>query len=288
MTAVELLIEARSRELVPGFSIRRILPYAQRRNVGPFVFLDHMGPVDAGPRGLADVRPHPHIGLATVTWLFSGEIVHRDSLGFVQPIRPGELNWMSAGRAITHSERMPENQPVTHLHGVQAWVALPRALEESEPSFTHVPASEMPVIEREGARLTVIAGAAYGLAASMAVPSPLFYVEARLDPGAAIALPDDYAERGAYVVEGCVTGDGTEFGEGSLAVFEAGKPVTLKAETRAVVMLLGGAPLDGPRHIYWNFVSSDKERIETAKQDWRAQRFPKVPGETEFIPLPPD
>jgi hypothetical protein len=288
MSAVELMIEARRREIVPGFAVRRILPYAQRRSLGPFVFLDHMGPVDAGPHGQADVRPHPHIGLATVTWLFSGEIVHRDSLGFVQPIRPGELNWMSAGRAITHSERMPEDKPTVHLHGVQAWVALPRDQEEGEPSFTHVPASEMPVIEEEGARLTLIAGSAYGRTAPMAVPSPLFYLEAKLEPGATITLPDTHAERGAYVVEGCVTSDGTEFGEGSLAVFETGKTVTLKAETRAIVMLLGGAPLDGPRHIYWNFVSSDKARIETAKEDWRAGRFPKVPGETEFIPLPPD
>ena len=287
MPKTELLIEGRQRELVPGFSVRRILPFAARRHVGPFVFLDHMGPVDAGPRGIADVRPHPPIGLATVTWLFSGEIVHRDSLGYVQPIRPGELNWMSAGRAIVHSERMPEDVPVVHLHGVQAWVALPQAMEESEPFFTHVGRDRLPVVYEPGARLTVIAGTAYGATADLALPSPLFYVEARLDPGAELELPADHAERGAYVVSGCVSAGEGEIGEGTLAVFTPGEAITLKAETGALVMLLGGAPLDGERHIYWNFVSSDRERIERAKTAWREGRFPKVPGDDEFIPLPP-
>lgn len=288
MAATELLIEARSRELAPGFSVRRILPFPARRHVGPFVFLDHMGPVDAGPRGLADVRPHPHIGLATVTWLFSGEIIHRDSLGYVQPIRPGELNWMNAGHGITHSERMPEHPEggTVHLHGVQAWVAVPRAMEESEPFFTHVGADRLPVVYQPGARLTVIAGTAYGATAQLDIPSPLFYVEAKLDPGAELALPDDHEERAIYVAGGCVTTPDGELGEGTMAVFTPGVPVTIRAETAATVMLLGGAPLDGERHIFWNFVSSDRERIEKAKADWQAGRFPRVPGETEFIPLP--
>ncbi|MDD3446426.1 MAG: pirin family protein [Zavarzinia sp.] len=288
MAATELLIEARGRELAPGFEVRRILPYAGRRHVGPFVFLDHMGPVEA-TAALADVRPHPHIGLATVTWLFSGEIVHRDSLGHVQTIRPGELNWMSAGRAITHSERMPKDPPggTVHLHGVQAWVALPRAMEESEPFFTHVGTDVLPVIYDPGARLTVIAGTAFGVTAPVAVPSPLFYVEAKLAPGAEVALPDDYAERAIYVAEGCVTTPDGEVGQGTMAVFHAAAPIRLRAETGALVMLLGGAPLDGERHIHWNFVASDRALIERARREWQDGLFPKVPGETEFIPLPP-
>lgn len=289
MAVTELLIEGRGRELAPGFEVRRILPAPARRHVGPFVFLDHMGPVDAGPRGIADVRPHPHIGLATVTWLFSGEIVHRDSLGYVQPIRPGELNWMSAGRAITHSERMPEDPPggSVHLHGVQAWVALPKAMEESAPFFTHVGQDMLPVVYDLGARLTVIAGRAFDVESPLETPSPLFYVEAKLDPGARVALPDEYAERAVYVAEGCLTSPDGEIGAGTLAVFAAGQPVTLRAETGARAMLLGGAPLDGERHIHWNFVASDKALIERARQEWQDGKFPAVPGETEFIPLPP-
>ncbi|PWR17720.1 pirin family protein [Zavarzinia compransoris] len=287
MSVTELVIEGRERELAPGLVIKRILPHAVRRHVGPFVFLDHMGPVDAGPRGIADVRPHPHIGLATVTWLFSGVIMHRDSLGSVQPIRPGELNWMNAGKAITHSERMPEDGGLVHLHGMQAWVALPKHLEESEPFFSHVGQGVLPVVHEPGARLTVIAGTAFGATSPLETPSPLFYVEAKLDPGTVIEVPETYAERAAYVAEGCVTIDGAEYGVGQLPVFVPGARVALRAETGATVMILGGEPLDGERHINWNFVSSDRDRIARARDDWQAGRFPQVPGETEFIPLPP-
>lgn len=287
MSVVELLIEGRERELAPGFSIQRILPHADRRHVGPFVFLDHMGPVDAGPRGIADVRPHPHIGLATVTWLFSGVIMHRDSVGSVQPIRPGELNWMNAGKAITHSERMPEEGGPVHLHGMQAWIALPKHLEESEPFFTHVGQGVLPVVQEPGARLTVIAGTAFGVTSPLETPSPLFYVEAKLDPGMEIIVPEGYEERALYIAVGCVTIDGRDYGTGQLPVFAPGARVTVRAETGATVMILGGAPLDGERHINWNFVSSSRERIAQAREDWAAGRFPKVPGETEFIPLPP-
>jgi redox-sensitive bicupin YhaK (pirin superfamily) len=286
---LELVIEARVKDLGDGFRVRRLLPAAERRMVGPFIFFDHMGPVSM-PRGRGlDVRPHPHVNLATITYLFEGEILHRDSLGTVQPIQPGALNWMTAGRGIVHSERSPAaaRESGVKLHGLQLWVALPRAQEEAAPSFQHHPAGALPAVERDGARLRVIAGSAYGATSPVQVLSPLFYVEAQLEQGAALALPDEHADRAVYVVEGSLFCGGEAQGPGRMLVFRAGAPARIQAPEAARVMLLGGAALDGERHVFWNFVSSSRERIERAKTEWREGRFPKVPGdEVEFIPLP--
>jgi redox-sensitive bicupin YhaK (pirin superfamily) len=288
-SGLELVIEARVRDLGDGFRVRRLLPAAERRMVGPFIFFDHMGPVRMDPgRGL-DVRPHPHINLATVTYLFEGEILHRDSLGTVQPIQPGALNWMTAGRGIVHSERSPAaaREAGVKLHGLQLWVALPRAREEVAPSFQHLAADDLPALKRDGAQLRVIAGRAYGATSPVQLLSPLFYVEARLESGAALSLPEEHAGRAAYVVEGSVGCDGETHGPGRMLVFREGAPAQIHASEPSRVMLLGGAPLDGQRQVWWNFVSSSSERIERAKKDWREGRFPKVPGdEVEFIPLP--
>lgn len=292
---VELVLHARPRDLGDGFVVGRALPAPQRRVVGPFVFLDHMGPVDLAPGHGMDVRPHPHIGLATVTYLFSGEILHRDSLGSVQAIAPGDLNWMVAGRGITHSERSSAETRARgqHLHGLQAWVALPAANEEDEPAFYHHAAAELPTCELGGARLRVVAGSAFGLRSPVRVASPTMYVEAHLGASAELELDAEHAERAAYVIGGaCTVIDEPTPEHGALAaralgVFHTGARVRLRADVDSHVMLLGGAPLDGPRYLDWNFVSSRKERLETAKQDWRAQRFPRVPGDdVEFIPLP--
>jgi len=289
MTAnpVELVIEPRARDL-GGFSVRRVLPFAQRRMVGPFIFFDHMGPADfAAGKGI-DVRPHPHIGLATVTYLFEGEILHRDSLGFVQAIRPGAVNWMTAGRGIVHSERTgpDERKRATRLHGIQSWVALPKLDEEDEPSFVHHPADSLPRIERKGAEMTLIAGEAYGESAPVETLSKMFYLDACLAAGASLDLPEDYAERAVYIVDGALEAGGTRHQAGRMLVFAEGEPARISAAEAARVMILGGAAMDGPRHIWWNFVSSSKERIAQAKADWNEGRFGKVPGETEFIPLP--
>ncbi len=281
------LIDPRSRDL-GGFEVRRILPIAKQRMVGPFVFYDHLGPaVFQAGKGI-DVRPHPHIGLATVTYLFEGELMHRDSLGFAQQIRPGDVNWMTAGRGIVHSERTgPEERAKDSLlHGIQSWVALPRPKEEAEPAFRHHPAESLPEITRDGVTLRLIAGAAYGARAPADVFSEMFYLDAVMAAGAAVHLPEDFAERAAYVVEGAAQVEGEDFEAGRMIVFEAGADAQLTAKAAARVMLLGGAAMDGARHIWWNFVSSAPERIEQAKADWQAGRFPEVPGETEFIPLP--
>jgi len=289
--SVALEIAARTRDLGDAFTVRRLLPSAARRTVGPFIFVDHMGPVHLAPGHGLDVRPHPHINLATVTFLFEGEILHRDSLGSEQPIRPGAVNWMTAGSGIAHSERSPasERSRGPLVHGMQLWVALPTAHEEIAPSFQHHPATAIPLVEDlPGARLRVIAGAAYGATSPVAVLSPLFYVRAELERGADLALPDAYPERAAYVVSGAVSVDGKRFGEGAMVVFHRGVAAGLRAlEPDTRVMLLGGAPLDGPRHIWWNFVSSSRERIERAKDDWRNRRFPTIPGDAlERVPLP--
>jgi redox-sensitive bicupin YhaK (pirin superfamily) len=290
---IDTVIVPRTRD-IGGFEVRRVLPSVQRRMVGPFVFLDQMGPAtfEAG-RGL-DVRPHPHIGLATVTYLFEGEILHRDSLGTVQPIRPGEVNWMTAGRGIAHSERTgPEvRQRGGRLFGIQSWVALPAAHEETAPAFAHHGGDALPLIEGDGARMRLIAGSAWGASAPVAVLSDLFYADAALAAGARIVLPAEYEERAAYIVEGTVTVDGQDFPAGQLLVFRPGAEIAVEAapgvggDGGARVMLLGGATMDGPRHIWWNFVSRSPERIEQAKEDWKEGRFSPVPGETEFIPLP--
>ena len=287
--AVTQVLEGRPRDL-GGFSVRRVLPAGGRQTIGPFIFFDHMGPATFAPGDGVDVRPHPHIGLATVTYLFEGEFLHRDSLGSAQRIRPGDVNWMVAGRGIAHSERTPpelrQASAGAPIHGIQTWIALPRAHEETAPSFRHHPASDLPEVTGDGFRLRLIAGEAYGARAPAAVFSPMFYVEAVMENDAAIELPGQYAERAAYVVDGSIEADGERYGVGQMAVFAPSVPVGLRAAGPARVMLLGGAPLDGPRHIWWNFVSSSRDRIERAKLDWREDRFAAVPGDPERIPLP--
>jgi redox-sensitive bicupin YhaK (pirin superfamily) len=284
---VDLVIEPRARDL-GGFEVRRVLPFAQRRMVGPFVFFDEMGPAEFASGTGIDVRPHPHIGLATVTYLFEGEILHRDSLGFVQAIRPGAVNWMTAGKGIVHSERTgpEERQRQTRLHGIQSWVALPQSHEETEPAFHHHPADTLPEIAQDGATMRLIAGSAYGKESPVQTFSEMFYLDARLQAGAALALPDEHAERAVYIVEGAVAIADETYKAGRMVVFMAEAPVHVEARADARLMLLGGATMDGPRHIWWNFVSSSKERIEQAKKDWQDKRFAPVPGETERIPLP--
>jgi hypothetical protein len=285
---IELVIPSR-RHSLGAFDVGRVLPFAPHRTVGPFVFFDHMGPV-AFPAGLtrdADVRPHPHIGLATVTYLFEGEITHRDSVGSEENIVPGEVNWMTAGRGITHSERFDTlRETGGALHGIQAWIALPAELEETDPAFAHHGVEDLPTYEGGGMWARLVAGEAFGAKASVKTLSPMFYVHWRLDAGAKAQLPAEYPERAAFVAAGSVEIDGQTFEEGQMIVFQAGEPVLFEAVTPATVMLLGGESL-GPRFIEWNFVSSRKERIEEAKADWRAGRM-KLPDldHDEFIPLP--
>jgi redox-sensitive bicupin YhaK (pirin superfamily) len=286
--SLELIVEPRARD-IGGLPVRRVLPTIQRRMVGPFVFFDHMGPVDFPPGEGVDVRPHPHINLATVTYLFDGELDHRDSLGSHQAIQPGAINWMTAGRGIVHSERttMPVRQRGQRLNGIQLWVALPARYEEVEPEFFHHPARTIPVLHRPGVELRVLAGGAYGVVSPVKVFSPLFYVDARLEPGAEIELPESYAERAAYVALGSVSCGAEAVLTPKLLIFRPGQPARMRATSAARVLLLGGQPLDGPRHIEWNFVSSSAARIERAKRDWAERRFPLVPGdEDEFVPLP--
>ncbi len=281
-------IDARSRD-IGGFTVRRLLPWRARRMVGPFVYFDHMGPVGFEAGAGLDVLPHPHIGLATVTYLYEGALLHRDSLGTEQVIRPGDVNWMTAGRGIVHSERTPSEDRASgaRLHGLQLWVALPTADEEMEPSFRHHPGATLPEIDRDGVRLRVMAGTAYGAASPVEVRSPLFYVDVAMPAGSELPLPKEHAERAVYVVEGSVRAGGASAGPGRMLVFVEGADVTLRAEAATRAVLVGGAPLDGPRHIDWNFVGSSRELIEKAKADWRGGRFAKVPGdETEFVPLP--
>jgi redox-sensitive bicupin YhaK (pirin superfamily) len=287
---IELVIQQRRRDL-GGFEVGRVLPYTKRRMVGPFIFFDHMGPVDFPP-GLprsVDVRPHPHIGLSTVTYLFDGEIMHRDSVGSEQPIRPGEVNWMTAGRGITHSERFERaRREGGRMNGIQAWVALPREHEETEPSFHHYGSDRLPVLEERGVKMRVIAGEAYGVKADVAIHSPLFYVHCEMAAGSTGAVPQAYSECAAYVVSGTVEAGSTTFSSGEMVVFTPGATGNIVARTPALIMLLGGEPL-GERFIDWNFVSSSKDRIEQAKADWRAGRM-KLPDldHDEFIPLPGD
>lgn len=285
---IDLVIDQRRKDL-GGFEVGRVLPYAKRRMVGPFVFFDHMGPVDfqAGFPRSVDVRPHPHIGLSTVTYLFDGHITHRDSVGAIQEINPGEVNWMTAGSGITHSERFETLRGQGgHMHGIQAWVALPTELEEIAPSFANHKPDDLPTYEGGGMWARLIAGKAFGAEAKVATRSPLFYVHWRLDAGAKAQLPAEYPERAAYVAAGQVEVDGRTFQAGQMLVFAPGHTITFTALTNAIVMLLGGEPV-GPRFIEWNFVSTSKDRIEQAKADWRAGRM-KLPDadDKEFIPLP--
>jgi redox-sensitive bicupin YhaK (pirin superfamily) len=286
----ELVIETRRRDL-GGFEVARVLPYAKRRMVGPFIFFDHMGPVNFPP-GIpksVDVRPHPHIGLSTVTYLLAGEIMHRDSVGSEQAILPGEVNWMTAGRGITHSERFEAaRRSGGPVHGLQSWVALPKEDEESAPAFAHHAGADLPSYEGQGLSARLIAGEAFGAKAAVKTHSPLFYVHWQLQPGAKADLPAEYPERAAYIVTGSVEVKGRTYEAGRMLVFAAGAPVTFTGVTEATIMLLGGEPV-GERYIEWNFVSSSKARIEQAKADWRAGRM-KLPDldNGEFVPLPPD
>jgi redox-sensitive bicupin YhaK (pirin superfamily) len=287
-SAILRRIEGRARDI--GVPVRRILPAAGHRMVGPFIFLDHMGPVTMAPGRGMDVRPHPHIGLATVTYLFEGEIEHRDSLGVVQTIKPGDVNWMVAGRGIVHSERTGADlrKRGFAMNGIQSWVALPRADEERAPSFKHHAKATLPARDSGGVALRLIAGTLLGLRSPAEVHSPTFYADLAMEAGAEFVLPDEHAERAAYVAEGEIAVGDEVIAAGTLAVFASGGAVTLRARQQSRMMLLGGAAMDGERLIWWNFVSSSAERLERAKDDWREGRFTMVPGDPEFIPLPDD
>jgi redox-sensitive bicupin YhaK (pirin superfamily) len=286
--ALDLIIVPRVRDLGGGFSVHRALPHARRQMVGPFIFLDQMGPVQliAG-RGM-DVRPHPHIGLATVTYLFDGRVVHRDSQGNALEITPGAMNLMTAGRGIAHSERSPlsARRGSEGLFGIQSWIALPEAYEETDPSFQHFDAASLPTFKDAGVRARVIAGSAFGRTSPVGMLSEWLYAEVSLAAGASAPLDPDPEERAIYAVEGEVEIAGETFEGPRLLVFHPGDRITVRATRPARLMFLGGAALEGPRYIWWNFVSSRRERIEQAKEDWRTGRFTPVPGETEFIPLP--
>ncbi len=285
--AILQLIEARQRDL-GGFSVRRVLPAEGRQMVGPFIFFDHMGPAQFEPGHGIDVRPHPHIALATVTYLFSGSLEHRDSLGNVREIRPGDVNWMSAGQGIAHSERTPHLARAAgeKIHGIQSWVALPDGREDDPPSFTHYPASAIPQRVLGGVTLAVIAGDALGLRSPVATAWPTLYVDARFAPGTVLEMPAEHHERAVYVVEGELSIGADKIAEGRLAALAPGMKIRLHAAGGARAMLLGGDRFPTPRHIWWNFVASTQQRIELAKARWANGEFPPVPGETEFIPLP--
>jgi redox-sensitive bicupin YhaK (pirin superfamily) len=292
MTVLQL-VDARERDL-GGFVVRRVLPLQGRQMVGPFIFFDHMGPTQFEPGHGLDVRPHPHIALATVTYLFAGSLEHRDSLGTVREIRPGDVNWMTAGRGIAHSERTPQPARARgeKIHGIQSWVALPDGHEEVEPSFAHYPASALPQRCRDGIDMSIIAGHAFGLRSPVATLWPTLYVHARFAPGAMLEVPPEHAERAVYVVQGELAVGEVKITEGQLAVIAPGTNTTLRAPQGAgapgetCAMLLGGERFPTPRYIWWNFVASSLQRIELAKERWANRQFPPVPGESEFIPLP--
>lgn len=284
---IELVIQSQRKDL-GGFEVGRVLPFARRRMVGPFIFLDHIGPAAFQPGQGLDVRPHPHIGLSTVTYLFEGDIFHQDSLGYRLSIRPGEVNWMTAGRGITHSERTaPEfRRTGGPIHGMQAWVALPVENEEDAPAFANHGPDDLPTYQADGLWARLVAGSAYGAEARVKTHSPLFYVHWEMQPGARGTLPGEHPERAVYVARGTVEIDGRPFQTGQLAVIAKGADPVVTAVTGATVMLLGGEPL-GHRYIWWNLVSHSRERIEEAKADWAAGRFPLPPqDDAEFIPLP--
>jgi redox-sensitive bicupin YhaK (pirin superfamily) len=283
------LVRPREHDLGDGFVVRRVLPHARVRSVGPFVFFDHMGPVDFEPGKGLDVRPHPHIGLATVTWLFEGSIRHRDSLGHDQEIRPGEINWMTAGSGIVHSERSPTSarERGQTLHGIQTWVALPVADAETAPSFAHYAADGFPELQRPGARIRLMAGEAWDARSPVKVFSPTLFAEVRLQAGATLELPAEHIEQGVYVVEGEIEWGRERLQSTDMGVHRGASPPHMRASADSLLILVGGAPLDGPRIVWWNFVARDRERIEQAGRDWKQGRFGTVPGDArEFIPLP--
>jgi redox-sensitive bicupin YhaK (pirin superfamily) len=284
---IELEIEPHERDL-GGFSVRRVLPASERRMVGPFIFFDEMGPAAFPPGQGMDVRPHPHIGLATLTYLFEGEIRHRDSLGYDQMIQAGAVNLMTAGRGIVHSERAgPDRASTSHLHGIQSWMALPSELEEAAPEFAHYPADALPAIAIAGGEVRVILGSAYGAASPVKTYSPTVYLDVRLSAGAQLTLPAEYSELAAYVVGGRVRIDGREHARGIMLVAHSGRAMQAAALEASRLIVVGGEPV-GPRHIWWNFVASSKARIEQAKEEWRRGGFERIAGDEEFIPLPED
>lgn len=287
MSAITHLLKPHSKDL-GGFEVRRLLPALTVRSVGPFIFFDHLGPARFSPKHALDVRPHPHIGLATLTYLFEGEILHRDSLGSVQTIRPGDVNWMTAGKGIVHSERTPAERRAEgmDLHGLQMWLALPTAEQECAPDFAHYPAAQIPEERRAGALLRVIVGTAFGHTSPVKSASNTLFVAIELQAQAQLIIPAQHAERALYLLGGTVQIDNEAIAQHHLAVLQEGQSVTITANSPAKLMLIGGEPLDGPRFIWWNFVSHSKDRIEQAKQDWQSGRFGTVPGETDFIPLP--
>jgi redox-sensitive bicupin YhaK (pirin superfamily) len=282
-------ITGHQKDLGGGFFVRRLLPSVHKQGVGPFIFFDHFGPVTVQPETEHDVRPHPHIGLATVTYLFEGAIMHRDSLGSVQKIEPGAINWMTAGRGIVHSERRPEElAKVPYVnHGIQLWAALPQSAEEVEPSFIHTAADQLPSKAVGASTVRVLIGEAFGQKSPVATFCRTLYVDVKLTAGDVLELPASEDELGVYAVDGAVEIDGEVLAPQAFAFLEPGKTCLLRADADVQLMLLGGDKLDGHRHMVWNFVSSRKERITQAEQDWVAQRMGQVPGETEFIPLPP-
>lgn len=286
--AIDLVIVPRARD-IGSFEVRRALPSAEKQMVGPFIFFDQFGPVLMKAGQGMDVRPHPHIGLSTVTWVYDGVIQHKDSLGFDQPIKPGELNWMTAGKGIVHSERTPpmERTAGQKVFGIQSWVALPKTHEEIAPNFEHVADAALPLLTDKGRSVRIIAGSMYGERSPVKTASDLFYADVVLEPGTRLPLPAEHEERGIYISEGSLTIAGDKHEAGRLLVFKPGDEITLSTETGARFMMLGGEPMDGPRYIWWNFVSSSKDKIEAAKDDWKRARFSIVPGdEKEFIPLP--
>ncbi len=286
--AVPLVILPHLHDLGDGFSVRRVLPAMARRTVGPVVFLDHFGPTSFAPGTGLDVRPHPHIGLATVTYLLEGEVMHRDSLGSVQLISAGAVNWMTAGRGIAHSERTPADLRASgsRIHGIQLWIGLPKANEEAEPGFVHYPADALPEIVGDGHRLRLLIGSLLGHQSPVTSFSELIYADIDLPAGGRITVPDEHPERAVYIVDGVVECGGNRHEAGRMLVLAPDRAIEVTASAPARFILLGGTPLDGPRHLWWNFVSSSQERIATAKADWKAGRFASVIGETEFIPLP--
>lgn len=285
---IQEVLQAHERPLGDGFSVRRLLPAASRQMIGPFIFLDHMGPAQFAPGHGMDVAPHPHIGLATVTYLFEGVILHRDSLGSVQEIHPGDVNWMTAGGGIAHSERTPAAlRPVgSRLHGLQFWVALPTESETVAPSFQHQPRASLPRVDGQSYALTLIAGTGWGLHSPVQTHSPLFYADVVFTKAGCFPIPAEHAERAIYVIEGEAVVDGESLLPGPVYVLRPGESMVLETRGPARLMLFGGAPLPGPRRIWWNFVASQSALIDAAKVAWQEQRFAKVPGESDFIPLP--
>jgi redox-sensitive bicupin YhaK (pirin superfamily) len=291
MSGDTLHLKGHAKDLGGGFTVRRVLPALQRQAVGPFLFFDHFGPVTVHPQDEHDVRPHPHIGLATVTYLFEGAILHSDSLGSLQQIEPGAINWMTAGRGIVHSERRPEALAARDYvnHGLQLWTALPREHEEAEPAFVHTPAEAIPEVAVEGAVVRVLIGEAFGRTSPVATLSPTLYLDVQLPAGATFTLPALAPEMALYSVDVDLSleGESEPLPARTMGVLPAGQGARVHAMGAAVrFVVIGGAPLDGPRHMWWNFVSSRKERIVQAAQDWEDQAMGQVPGETEFIPLP--